>query len=232
MQSILGPSSNRNALLVSNLLTASSSPFYTALIVVTHGLSTQERTLIETVGSHIPTIILPPTAGNHTRQQLPLSSVRPSTPLALRKALFRSPHSLSVIRAEAAERFLSWRELQHSDALPHPPLSSRPALSRKMRSTNSTRRVNARSNQASKSDRGPPAHVSKPEDSLAPTSCVTLDPLHLPSLLAFSISLFTPAVVRVSRANLSGKRLGLVLIGTLCAGIGIGLVLRRDRAAV
>lgn len=53
-----------------------------------------------------------------------------------------------------------------------------------------------------------------------------LDPFHLPSLVMCSLSLFTPLKDGIAQMSLSGRRLSIVLVGTLCAGVGIGLALR------
>jgi hypothetical protein len=42
----------------------------------------------------------------------------------------------------------------------------------------------------------------------------------------FSLSLFTPLKDSIAQMSLSGRRLGVALAGTLCAGVGIGLALR------
>jgi hypothetical protein len=55
---------------------------------------------------------------------------------------------------------------------------------------------------------------------------MVLDPFHFPSLVMFSLSLFTPLKDSIAQMSLSGRRLGIVLVGTLCAGVGIGLALR------
>jgi hypothetical protein len=44
--------------------------------------------------------------------------------------------------------------------------------------------------------------------------------------MVVSLSLFTPLKDGIARMSLSGKRLGFVLVTTLCAGVGIGLALR------
>jgi hypothetical protein len=41
-----------------------------------------------------------------------------------------------------------------------------------------------------------------------------------------SLSLFTPLKDGIAQMSLSGRRLSIVLVGTLCAGVGIGLALR------
>jgi hypothetical protein len=53
-----------------------------------------------------------------------------------------------------------------------------------------------------------------------------VDPFHIPSLVMVSLSLFTPLKDGIAQMSLSGRRLGFVLVSTLCAGVGIGLALR------
>ena len=60
----------------------------------------------------------------------------------------------------------------------------------------------------------------------APCTPAVLDPFHVPSLVMFSLSLFTPLRDSIAQMSLSGRRLGIVLAGTLCAGVGVGLMLR------
>ncbi len=60
----------------------------------------------------------------------------------------------------------------------------------------------------------------------APCTPALLDPFHIPSLMMLSLSLFTPLKDGIAQVSLSGKRLGFVLVSTLCAGVGIGLALR------
>jgi hypothetical protein len=59
-----------------------------------------------------------------------------------------------------------------------------------------------------------------------PCTLGVLDPFHIPSLIMFSLSLLAPLKDCISQLSLSGRRLGVVLVGTLCAGVGVGLALR------
>ncbi|KAI0311756.1 hypothetical protein OF83DRAFT_722876 [Amylostereum chailletii] len=223
MADIIDPLSPPSALL-STLVASSTSPLYTALIVLSAGLSTQERALIDTLGAHIPVIILPPSAGTHTRHRLPLSAFRPPTPLALQTALFRTPEALALLRAEAAERFFRWREIERA---------ARSATVHVERSIMRMRRAWDKRGWEEDWDasvvwqraRGDTVSGT-PSPSSRSGACVPLDPLHLPSLLAFSLGLFAPLKARIAQVSLSGRRLGWVLVGTLCAGIGIGLAAR------
>ncbi|VDB96531.1 unnamed protein product [Peniophora sp. CBMAI 1063] len=206
---LLDPTPTNSALL-SNLVSSPTSPLYTAFIVLSSGLSTQERSLIAALGTAVPVIILPPVAGTHTRVRLPLSTFRPQTPVALRTALFRAPDTLATLRTEAADRFFAWREREMVAARPRASSASwdKSAWEADWAATMSR----AASRRAKPTTGGEPA-----------PPCVPLDPLHLPSLLAFSLSLFTPTRERLRRISLTGRGLGLALLGTLCVGIGLGL---------
>jgi hypothetical protein len=67
---------------------------------------------------------------------------------------------------------------------------------------------------------------SQPHAKNAPCTPPILDPFHIPSLVMCSLALLTPLKDGIAQMNLSGKRLGIVLAGALCAGVGIGLALR------
>jgi len=67
------------------------------------------------------------------------------------------------------------------------------------------------------------AHV---KNANAPCTPAVLDPFHIPSLVMCSLSLFSPLKDGITQMSLSGRRLGIVLVSTLCAGVGIGLALR------
>lgn len=69
------------------------------------------------------------------------------------------------------------------------------------------------------------------DDLLPRDSCVPLDPLHLPSLFLFSISLLNPLRVRLRKSiteffeSLGSERnVKIALLGGFCVGLGIGLM--------
>ncbi|KAI0649758.1 hypothetical protein C8Q79DRAFT_1006099 [Trametes meyenii] len=103
---------------VAHLLSASSSPLHTALVLfASHIPSPTEKTLIDTLSPHIPLVLLPlyPHSDVAYKEVSPhLSSFRPSSLDALRTGLFRSPSTLAALRAEAAARFLRWREVERA----------------------------------------------------------------------------------------------------------------------
>lgn len=77
---------------------------------------------IRALSTHIPLIVLPRLSGTHrvaessTRPpHIPsakVSTFRPASPVALRNGLFRSPETAALLRAEAVDRFLRWREVE------------------------------------------------------------------------------------------------------------------------
>ncbi|CDO70050.1 hypothetical protein BN946_scf184601.g3 [Trametes cinnabarina] len=112
---------------VAHILSSSSSPLYTALVLlVTPSLSPMEKSLIDALYPHIPVVVLPspspaPTATYGHSSDLSYrifppdaSGFRPASLEALRKGLFRSPNTLATLRAEAASRFLRWREVERA----------------------------------------------------------------------------------------------------------------------
>lgn len=62
-----------------------------------------------------------------------------------------------------------------------------------------------------------------PASSCAP---IAFDPLHLPSLFMFSLSLLAPLKARIAQVKLSGGPLGMLIAATLGTGIFIGLACR------
>ena len=184
--------------------------------------------MIDGLGAHIPIVVLPSTGV--PRPRLPISAFRPSSTYGLRAGIFRSSETLNLLRNEAAERFLRWREIERAAHTVH------------------ESRTDAQSQQGAAWDKAAwetewdatlscdvarrlredtvtsgPNYVHAKSTTCTP---MVLDPFHFPSLVMFSLSLFTPLKESISQMSLSGRRLGIVLVGTLCAGVGIGLALR------
>ncbi|PIL28813.1 hypothetical protein GSI_08858 [Ganoderma sinense ZZ0214-1] len=110
---------------LAHLLSSSCSPLYTALIMLAtpSALSPIEKTLVESLSTHIPIIVLPPStpftlpsSHDHARRASSshLSAFRPASLAALRAGLFRNPTTLATLRAEASSRFLRWREVERA----------------------------------------------------------------------------------------------------------------------
>ena len=204
---------------------ASTSPTATYLIFL--ALSHRDRAIIDGLGAHIPVILLP--AAPRT-PRLPVSAFRPSSTHALRAGIFHSPETLNLLRGEAAERFLRWREIERAARSVYE--------SRKdARSQNSVAWDKAAwetewdatlSRDVARRLRESTITAGSSHAPAKSTHCtpVALDPFHIPSLLIFSLSLIAPLKDSISQLILSGRRLGVVLAGTLCAGVGIGLALR------
>jgi hypothetical protein len=165
-----------------------------------------------------------------SRARLPVSAFRPSSTQALRAGIFRSPETLNLLRTEAADRFLRWREIERATTTVHESRKDTRALQGvawdkaawETEWDATLSRDVARRLRENTATSGPSQVHSKN------ATCVpgVLDPFHLPSLVMFSLSLVTPLKEGIAQMSLSGKRLGIVLVGTLCAGVGIGLALR------
>jgi len=161
---------------------------------------------------------------------LPVSAFRPSSTSALRAGIFHSPETLNLLRGEAAERFLRWREIERAVRTVHESRSD-------ARSQNNVAWDKAAwetewdatlSRDVARRLREDTITASSYHVPAKSTLCtpVVLDPFHIPSLVMFSLSLFAPVKDSISQLSLSGRRLGVVLVGTLCAGVGVGLALR------
>ncbi|KAH9968183.1 hypothetical protein BC827DRAFT_1170874 [Russula dissimulans] len=226
---VIDPACPPSALL-SNLLSSSSSPLYTALIVYPPSFSHRYRSIIDGLGAHIPIILLPSTG--LPRGRLPVSAFRPPSVPALRAGIFRSPETLTLLRSEAADRFLRWREIERAAGTVHESRTDarsqqgvnwdKAAWETEWDATLS-RDVARRLRECTVTGTSGPSQVHAKD---APCTPAFLDPFHIPSLVMFSLSLFTPLKENISQITLSGRRLGIVLVGTLCAGVGVGLALR------
>jgi len=174
-----------------------------------------------------------------------LSSFAPRTALALRTGLFRSPETLASLRREAADRFMRWREVQRY--LPFEDGRQRPlecddyarrdqdmtmvdnltmvdnsrlvALpGRRMREGTVTGSAGTRVTM----DEDDASHEKSPAQTQFPAPHIPFDPLHLPSLLVLSLSLFAPLKERMACA-MGRLRVHLALVGGFCVGVGVGV---------
>ncbi|KAI0761365.1 hypothetical protein BD413DRAFT_486047 [Trametes elegans] len=114
--------------MVAHILSSASSPLHTALVLRASPLpSSSEKALIDGLSPHIPIILLPSASTSlsarreHTQPNVSykitspyLSAFRPSSIDSLRIGLFRTPTTLASLRAEAAARFLRWREVERA----------------------------------------------------------------------------------------------------------------------
>ncbi len=232
--------------LLSNLVSSPTSPLYTALVVFSPctrlastlptetylflflALSPRDRAIVDGLGAHIPVVLLP--AGPRSLR-LPVSAFRPSSTHALRAGIFHSPETLSLLRGEAAERFLRWREVERAvrsvresrtDARSQNSVAWDKAAWETEWDATLSRDV-ARRLREGTITAGSSGYIPAKSTLCSP---VVLDPFYIPSLVMFSLSLFAPLKDSISQLSLSGRRLGVVLVGTLCAGVGVGLALR------
>ncbi|KAI9513371.1 hypothetical protein F5148DRAFT_1155299 [Russula earlei] len=214
--------------LLSNLISSSSSPLYVALIVHPQSLSSRHRSIIDSLGAHIPVVVLPST--ELSRARLPISAFRPSSLQALRAGIFRSPETVNLLRSEAADRFLRWREVERAACTVHDSRTDArsqqgPAWDKAAWETEWDATL---SRDVARRLRENTATFCPSQLHAKDATCLSafLDPFHIPSLVMFSLSLFAPFKENISQMTLSGRRLGFVLVGTLCAGVGVGLALR------
>lgn len=215
-----------------------------------------DRYLISELGNQIPLIVLPRLYSRPQDSSLTdkLSAFRPPTTVALRSGLFNSPETLSLLRSEATDRYFKWREVQRTVSHIHTRRhrTSRYALSQathskwdkakwesdylaslshdvaRARNATITRRQTANLTLTKSSDLD--------DNSLLPPrgSCgAPLDPLHLPSLFLFSISLLNPLRARLRKSISeffeslgSEKNVRIALLGGFCIGLGIGVIAR------
>lgn len=254
---LLNPNSPPSSTLV-NLLSSPYSPFYTALIILTTTSPTHfDTSLVEQLSPHIPIIALPPFPPSRRSSQH-LSSFRPADSTALRSHLFRSPETLASLRMEAADRFLRWREVRRvhnpltlSAATTSPTLlQAHPYSPTKVRWNKSSWEAEwdyKLSKEVSDLHTStlPPPSPSKPPSPTNSSSCpayyspTAFDPLHLPSIFMFSLSLLAPLRYRIFgkpietlgssiAATRSTKPVNwgiLGVMGAFCAGIGLGMLI-------
>ncbi|KAI1792663.1 hypothetical protein LXA43DRAFT_887036 [Ganoderma leucocontextum] len=250
---------------LAHLLSSTCSPLYTVLIILATpcksnchflnqtihpfppaALSPVERALVESLSTHIPIVLHPPSVSlssgvsshDHTRRASSshLSAFRPTSIAALRTGLFRNPTTLATLRAEAAARFLRWREVEravervrwsaetyHVDGERHPNAKAewfdKQAWEAQWDPQDSLSREVALHLQRRSE---PPRHASP--FLITPPCNTAFDPLHLPSLVVFSFSLLGALRTRVARSLGYTFGLGIALVSAFCAGVGIGLV--------
>jgi hypothetical protein len=274
--------------ILSNLGSSPSTPLYTALVVLlpsctsslstlnlsipkteTHptALSSLEHFIIDSISPQIPIIILPhPSTSTHARYpsalSQKLSSFRPSSALALRTGLFRSPETLSTLRSEAADRFLRWREveravdeihsvrrvrederkltqhhLHRNDSHNHTRAWSKAkweaewetGLSREVAQRLREDTITAHDTRTSG-----PSNTSTAPPHVMWMGNTEFDPLHIPSLFLFSLSLFGPLTGRIARSveetvekmQPRACHVGLALVGGFFFGVGFGMLVR------
>lgn len=241
-----------------NLLSSPCSPFYTALIILTATSPTHfDTSLVDQLSPHIPVIALPPFPPSRRSSQH-LSSFRPANSTALRSHLFRSPETLASLRTEVADRFLHWREVYRvHNALTLSVAATSPTLVKGNPYSPTKTRWNKSDWEAewdynlskevfdlNNKSTIPPPSPSKPPSPSNSSSCpayyapTSFDPLHLPSIFMFSLSLLSPLRYRIFREPVdtlespttarSTKPLNwgiLGVMGAFCAGIGLGMLI-------
>jgi hypothetical protein len=242
---------------MASLVSSSSTPLYTALILLSTSLPSQlEQTIIESLAPQIPIIVLPRMSAGRYAHINKLSSFRPSSALALRAGLFRTPETLASLRSEAADRFLQWREVERSvNSLQQSRTNSR-QQERSLRehpnawnkekwetewdatlSRDVARRLREqmaeREREYEEEDRVEDWFGrGKSEFGSGSFSGSDVDPLYLPSLLTITLSLLGPLQARLRKPiarfleKLNDNPVKVAIAGSFCIGVGVGLYLR------
>lgn len=186
----------------------------------------------------LPVIVLPPL--NRDSKISNLSSFCPSSAVALRHGLFRSPETLALLRSEASDRFLHWREVERAVDTIHE--ARREDLTNQYdiiwdKSKWESEWMDMFSQDVAKRLRE--GTITAREGHLPTRACdsacfnaSSLDPLHLPSLFIFSVSLLGPLQSRLKRTisafieSLGEIHVRMALVGGFCVGVGFGLFVR------
>lgn len=246
-----------------------------------------DKEIILALSTHIPLIVLPrqhgPQSGlggssSNPSHSAKLSSFRPASAVALRSGLFHSPETVALLRSEAADRFMKWREVERAvegiwevsqsmtlgkgkrpaSGLTGGTVKSRRRLAQaemaRLRSDaiegiesdsawskarweaewmeTHSRDVAIRARENFSRRRASTLTVNEggsTRNDLRGHAHVPFDPLHLPSLLLFSISLVGPLRSRVNESiramleSLAEGRVQLALVGGFCLGLGVGV---------
>lgn len=168
--------------------------------------------------------------------------------MALRTGLFRSPETLSTLRSEAADRFLRWREVERAVDEIHSVRRGREDELQQECGDN-IRRKWSKGHWEAEWEAGLSRDVAQRlrEDTVVQDELhgrnashvmwaggVDFDPLHIPSLFMFSLSLLGPLssqLVRsveevTSKMQLRAYHLGLALVSGFFVGVGFGMLVR------
>lgn len=192
-------------------------------------LTNQDREIISTLSSSIPVILFCTTSLSSAFASIALgpnpppklASFQPHSQLSLRTGLFRSPQTISALRAEAADRFMRWREVeraiedltrppsQRAEALKHYTSAGyrRPTVTQYSVDNEKIERWNKatweamlsedvarrlRQTKTAESEDLPYSQSNSVLFSTTPCFVPSLDPIHLRSLMLLSLSLLAP----------------------------------------
>ncbi|KAG6860609.1 hypothetical protein C0995_009430 [Termitomyces sp. Mi166 len=250
VSNVLDPSRHPSPVLA-GLVSSPFTPLYTALIFLSPSSpSVLDNLILDALGPQIPIIVLPRLADANRNAKI--SSFRPSSIVALRAGLFHSPETISVLRSEATDRFLRWREVERSvddihmsqrndtayyhrdpDGKPWSkakweaewlPSLSQDVAKRLREGTVTNRSTRRRSKHHD--------HVRFDDSSRSCMSDTRYDPLYFPSLFMYSVSLLGPLRARMRRTLsriaevASDPHVRVAVLGGFCIGMGVGLFLK------
>ncbi|KAG6898560.1 hypothetical protein C0993_006015 [Termitomyces sp. T159_Od127] len=226
------------------LVSSPYTPLYTALVLLSPTAPDEE--LVDALNPHVPVIVFPRAGAAHPGRST--ASFRPATLAALRAGLFRSPETLAGLRGEATDRFLRWREVEHSAdgvraaAACHNSIRSgwdKAAWEAEWLaglSHDVARRLREGAVAAAEGEgegEGAARRCGRLRFHGAPWVCVggryDCDPLYFPAFVAAALSLLGPLRVRVRRAFVRvGARVCVcaAVLGGFCVGVGVGVFVR------
>ena len=214
--------------------------------------TTQDIEIIRSLSTYVPLIVLPSRVSSHFKGNPRLSAFTPRTAVALRAGLFRSPERLAMLRREAVDRFMWWRAVQKwgttNGGIKRERVGAgRRLVERRGRAGGSveddedddgdddddarwdaTREAAGGVWKRRRRRRGTTISANRARPLDIP-QYHSIDPLHLPSLIVLSLSLFAPLKERVGSVlgsaveSLKERRVQAALIGGFCVGVGVGL---------
>ena len=194
--------------------------------------------MIRSISTHVPLIVLPSPVSSHFKGSLRLSAFTPRTAAALRAGLLRSPERLSMLRREAVDRFLWWRAVQKwgvDDGIAREGgFGANKELEDDHDDDDEDARWEAPGGIWKRRPRRRAATISasKSRRTLDNPYYHPIDPLHLPSLIALSLSLFAPLKERIGSVlsstveSLKEGKVQVALIGGFFVGVGVSLWVR------
>lgn len=249
-----------------SLMSSPTTPLYTALIMVIPSgmfvcyliviyveayyvrrllaVTSFDESLIHQLSTHIPIILFSkPSSRHHPRHLQNLTAFRPTSTAALRSGLFRSPEVLGSLRSEAADRFLRWREIEHTAAQLQMIRRRRRKSSFALTEGTTTwskseweaeweARMSEDVEKRMQEDIEPSDEEDNADRPQGGAPGLPFDPLHFPSLLLFSMSLLAPLrdALRQSAIDLlkslNNWNVRLAVIGGFCVGVGAGIIYR------
>lgn len=166
--------------------------------------------------------------------------------MALRTGLFHSPETVGLLRGEAVDRFLRWREVERAVRELKCAGKRKRDSEQEIRTEgwskakwemewmeNHSLHVARRMRESTITQEAATMDQSRSNESFSPSSSITFDPLHFPSLFFFSLTLFDPLKSKMKQCvtgfwgdwnwRLSAMQMAIIGGVGFCVGLGVGL---------